>query len=148
MGGLLNVVAGPLAGRISDRMGRKPIIIYSCIGLGMVMLATTYFVNGRLLAFVLFGLAMVFISMRVSPFQALITALVEADRRGSLMSLSIAIGQTGMALGAAAAGFAYTNYGYLSNTVMGAISMVIMAAVVGFFIPEPQKRNPLPKKQI
>ena len=81
---------------------------------------------------------MILISMRVSPFQALITALVEADRRGSLMSLSIAIGQTGMALGSAVAGLAYIKYGYLSNTIMAATSMIIMAAVVGFFIPEPE----------
>ncbi len=138
MGGLLNVVMGPMAGRISDRTGRKPIIIYSCIGLSLVMLATTYFVTDRVFAFVFFGLAMILISMRVSPFQALITALVEADRRGSLMSLSIAIGQTGMALGSAVAGLAYIKYGYLSNTIMAATSMIIMAAVVGFFIPEPE----------
>ncbi|MEM8484732.1 MAG: MFS transporter [Bacteroidota bacterium] len=137
MGGVLNVIMGPMAGRISDKTGRKPIIIYSCIGLAIVMAATTYFVNGRLLAFIFFGLAMLLISMRISPFQALITALVEADRRGSLMSLSISIGQTGMALGSAVAGLAYTQYGYLSNTIMGAISMLIMAAVVGLFIPEP-----------
>lgn len=137
VGGLVNVVTGPMAGRISDRAGRKPIIILSCVGLGLVMVATTYFVTDRTLAFVFFTLAMILISMRISPFQALITALVAADRRGSLMSLSISIGQTGMALGSAVAGLAYTNYGYLSNTIMGAIAMVIMAGVVAYFIPEP-----------
>ena len=137
MGGVLNVITGPMAGRISDRMGRKPIIIIACVGLALVMIATTYFVTNRLEAFIFFGLGMVLISMRVSPFQALITALVEADRRGSLMSLSISIGQIGMAVGAAIAGSAYVSYGYLSNTVMGAVSMLIMALVVAMFIPEP-----------
>lgn len=140
-GGLINVFTGPMAGRISDQTGRKPLIIISCLGLSAVMVATTYFVDGRVIAFVFFGLAMVLISMRISPFQALITALVEADRRGSLMSISIAIGQTGMAVGSAIAGLAYTQYGYLSNTVMGAISMLIMAGVVWFFIPEPVSKH-------
>ncbi len=137
MGGVLNVITGPIAGRVSDRMGRKPIIIIACVGLALVMVLTTFFVTNHLEAFIFFGLGMVLISMRISPFQALITALVEADRRGSLMSLSISIGQIGMAVGAAIAGTAYTNYGYLSNTVMGAISMVVMALVVALFIPEP-----------
>ena len=142
MGGVVNVITGPIAGRISDKTGRKPIIIYSCLGLAMVMVATTYFVDNRTVAFAFFALAMVLISMRISPFQALITSLVNADQRGSLMSLSISIGQTGMALGAAVAGMAYINYGYLSNTIMGAISMIIMAIVVGLFIPEPQSEEP------
>ncbi len=141
MGGVLNVITGPMAGKITDRAGRKPIIIYACVGLSLVMIATTFFVTNRTEAFIFFGLGMVLISMRVSPFQSLITALVNADRRGSLMSLSISIGQIGMAVGAAIAGTAYTTYGYLSNTVMGAIAMIVMALVVGLFIPEPQSNT-------
>ena len=140
LGGIVNVVTGPVAGKMSDSVGRKPLIINSCIGLSIVMLATTYVVDGRLLAFVFFALAMILISMRVSPFQALLTALVDADRRGILMSLSISIGQIGMGVGSNIAGLAYIKYGYLSNTIMGALSMVVMAAVVGWFLPEPALR--------
>src|SRR5690606_30911030 len=32
VGGIANVVTGPIAGRISDRIGRKPLVIWSCIG--------------------------------------------------------------------------------------------------------------------
>jgi predicted MFS family arabinose efflux permease len=42
-----------------------------------------------------------------------------------------------MGVGSNIAGMAYTRYGYLSNTVMGALSMAIMAAVVAWFLPEP-----------
>jgi len=140
VGGVMNVLTGPIAGRVSDKVGRKPLIISSCIGLGIIMITTTFVVNDRWTAYAFFGLAMVMIAMRISPFQALITALVSADRRGILMSLSIAIGQVGMALGSALAGFAYErfgDYGYFSNTLLGAASILIMAFVVWQFIPEP-----------
>ena len=140
VGGVMNVLTGPLAGRISDRVGRKPLIISSCIGLSIIMITTTLVVDGRWIAYVFFGLSMVMIAMRISPFQALITALVSADRRGILMSLSIAIGQVGMAVGSALAGFVYErfgDYGYFSNTILGAIAMITMAFVIGRYIPEP-----------
>lgn len=140
IGGVMNVLTGPLAGRVSDRVGRKPLIISSCIGLSLIMVATTLVVDGKWMAYAFFGLAMVMIAMRISPFQALITALVSADRRGILMSLSIAIGQVGMASGSALAGFVYErfgDYGYFSNTLLGAIGMMAMAFVVWQFIPEP-----------
>ena len=140
IGGIMNVLTGPMAGRISDTVGRKPLIISSCIGLSIIMVLTTLVVNGRVIAYVFFGLAMVMIAMRISPFQALITALVSADRRGILMSLSIAIGQVGMAAGSALAGVVYEqfgDYGYFSNTILAAIAMLTMAFVVARYIPEP-----------
>ena len=140
IGGVMNVLTGPQAGRLSDTMGRKPIIIISCIGLALIMIATTVVITGRWIAYVFFGLAMVMIAMRISPFQALITALVRAERRGILMSLSIAIGQVGMAAGSALAGFVYEKFGdhgYFSNTLLGAAAMLTMAFVVYRYIPEP-----------
>ena len=144
IGGVMNVLTGPVAGRLSDRIGRKPLIINSCLGLSMIMVATTFVIDGRLVAYIFFALTMVMIAMRISPFQALITALVESDRRGSLMSLSISIGQVGMGVGSAVAGIAYEqfgDYGYLSNTIMGAVAMLLMAFVVSQFIPEPKRAN-------
>lgn len=141
IGGVMNVMTGPMAGRISDRVGRKPLIVNSCIGLSVIMLATTFVVSGRWIAYLFFALAMVMIAMRISPFQALVTALVSSDRRGILMSLSIAIGQIGMGVGSAVAGLAYEQfgeYGYFSNTLLGALSMLTMAFVVARFIPEPK----------
>lgn len=137
IGGIMNVATGPMAGQLSDRIGRKPLIVSSCIGLGLVMLLTTFLVSGRWMAFAFFAFSMIMIAMRISPFQSLITALVPAERRGSLMSLTIAIGQIGMGLGSGLAGAAYTNYGYASNTIMASVAMLAMAAIVHFYLPEP-----------
>ena len=45
VGGIMNVATGPLAGRLSDRIGRKPLIISSCAGLSIIMVLTTYVVE-------------------------------------------------------------------------------------------------------
>jgi predicted MFS family arabinose efflux permease len=142
VGGIMNVTTGPMAGQLSDRIGRKPLIVSSCLGLGLIMLTTTFVISGRWVAFALFALAMIMIAMRISPFQSLLTALVPSEKRGSLMSLTIAIGQIGMGLGSGLAGAAYMQYGYLSNTVLGAVSMVMMAAIVHYFLPEPDGTRP------
>lgn len=140
VGGVANVITGPVAGRVSDQIGRKPLVVWSCVGLGVLMLATTYVVSNLWTAMLFFGLAMVMVAMRISPLQSLMTALVSDERRGILMSLAIAVGQLGIALGAAASGLAYTRYGYISNTLTGALSIIAMAAVVYFALPEPAVR--------
>ena len=54
------------------------------------------------------------------------------------MSMTIALGQIGFAVGAAAAGPLYSRFGYGSNTVLGAAAVLIMAAIVAFLVPEPE----------
>ncbi len=137
VGGIANVVSSPIAGKLSDRLGRKPLIIASCIGLGAVMLVTTYVINGIFTAYFLFAAAMVMFALRISPLQSLMTALVPDERRGMLMSLAIAVGQVGMGLGSGLAGVAYTEYGYLSNTVLATVAIIFMALLVRYHLPEP-----------
>jgi len=137
-GGIANVLTGPQAGRLSDTVGRKGIILMACVGLSAVMLATVPLVSGLLAAYVLFFLVMVLIAMRTSPFSALLTALVRDERRGSLMSLTVALGQLGFALGGMTAGPVFSGVGYFANTIMGAVFVLGMGLVVWFFIPEPR----------
>ena len=137
VGGLANVFTGPQAGKISDRVGRKGIILAACAGLSIVMLLTTVVVTSFWLAYPMFFLTMVLVAMRISPFSALLTALVNDHRRGALMSLTVALGQVGFAVGGAIAGPLFAGRGYSSNTVLGAISVLGMGLIVWFFIPEP-----------
>jgi predicted MFS family arabinose efflux permease len=138
VGGIANVLTGPQAGRLSDRIGRKGIILIACVGLSILMLLTVPMVTNIVAAYVFFFLTMVLVAMRVSPFSALLTALVTDERRGSLMSLTVALGQIGFALGGAIAGPLFASVGYFSNTVLGAASVLIMGLVVWFRVPEPQ----------
>ena len=137
VGGVANVVTGPWAGKLSDRIGRKGIILLACVGLSILMVGTVPLVTNITLAYVFFFLTMVLVAMRVSPFSALLTGLVRDERRGSLMSLAVALGHLGFALGGAVAGPLFARVGYGSNTVLGAVFVLGMGLIVWFFIPEP-----------
>ena len=142
VGGIANVLTGPQAGKLSDRIGRKRIIIISSVGLSLVMLLTTVLVREFWAAYVLYFVLMVLVAARISPFSALLTALVSDERRGSLMSMTIALGQIGFAVGAAAAGPLYSRLGYASNTVVAAAAVMVMAGIVAYFVPEPEPHDP------
>lgn len=137
-GGIANVITGPSAGYLSDKFGRKSMIIISCLGLAVLMYLTTFFVIRLEYAFIMFPVAMIFVAMRISPFQALSTELVNARNRGTLMSLLVAIGQVGYGLGGTIAGPLYASSGYRSNTIFGAFSILLMALIVWKFVPEPK----------
>jgi predicted MFS family arabinose efflux permease len=137
VGGIANVLTGPQAGKLSDRIGRKGIILLACVGLSIVMLLTTVLVTEFWVAYPVFFMTMVLVAMRISPFSALLTALVDDHRRGSLMSLTVALGQMGFAVGGALAGPLFAGAGYWTNTVLGAGSVLGMGLIVWFLLPEP-----------
>jgi predicted MFS family arabinose efflux permease len=112
----------------------------ACIGLAVVMLLTVTLVTGMVTAYVFFFFTMILVAMRVSPFSALLTALVKDERRGSLMSLTVALGQMGFALGGALAGPLFAGAGYGSNAILGAVFVLGMGLIVWYRIPEPARQ--------
>ncbi len=138
VGGVANVLVGPQAGRISDRVGRKGIILFSCTGLSVVMALTTVVVGSVTAAFPYFFLVMALVAMRIGPFSALLTALVSDKRRGSLLSLTVALGQVGFAVGATLSGFIYESSGFGPTAVLAGLSVMGMGLMVWFMVPEPR----------
>lgn len=136
VGGIANVITGPNAGRLSDRIGRRGLIIISCAGTSLLFLSTTFFIFDIRLAYPFFFLVMMLVAIRVSPFQTLLSESVSDDRRGSLMSLSAALGQTGLGIGGALAGITFTQYGYLSNTILSALAILCTALLIWRYVPE------------
>lgn len=138
IGGVANVLTGPNAGRLSDRFGRRPLIIGSCLGAAVVVGLATVLISSVATAWIVFALVMVLIAIRISPFQALLTALATSQQRGALMSLVVAVGQVGGGLGGAVAGLIYADSGYLGCTLISAAAVLATAAIVALKIPEPE----------
>lgn len=147
-GGVVNAIAGPNAGKLSDKTGRKNMILISCFGLATLMALTTYFVTSFWIAFILFPIAMVLIAMRISPFQALSSELVPASGRGTLMSLLVAIGNVGSGFAGTLAGPLFEKFGYISNTMLGAFTIILTAYIVWRYVPEPDLNTPIAQKSL
>ena len=145
-------LSGGRAARDYMVMLRRPEVAWAAASFFMMFLGVSMYViylptwlerqggvtGDQITAYVFFFASMVLVAMRISPFSALLTALVSDERRGSLMSLTVALGQLGFALGGAIAGPLYAGIGYQSNTYFAAASVLIMGLIVWFFIPEPE----------
>lgn len=137
-GGIASVITGPIVGRLSDKLGRKPLILTSSVGLVILMGGVTFAIQEFWLAFPIFFFSSVLLAARMSPFQALLSALVSSEKRGALMSLTVALGQVGFASGAALAGIIYAQMDYRSSTLIGAGVAIIAAALTWRMLPEPK----------
>lgn len=141
-GGIANVLVGPQAGRISDRVGRKRIVLISCAGLSVLMAIATLVIQSVGAAYLFFFFLMALVAMRISPFSALLTALAEDRERGILLSLTVALGQVGFAIGGGLAGLLYAGSGYGTTARLAAASVFAMGLLVAFMVPEPARKIP------
>lgn len=136
VGGVANVILGPRAGALSDTIGRKALVMISCLITSLVFAATTFAIVAPWIAYPFIFVVMSLVAMRVSPFQALLTELVTDEKRGSLLSLNAALGQAGLGLGGAVAGVLYTIEGYASNTILSGVTILVTGLIIWRYVPE------------
>lgn len=131
VGGVANVLVGPQAGKLSDRVGRVWLIIGASIGLALAMpIITLVPSSAAWLVFPLFFITMALVASRMSPLQALMTQLTTDQQRGMLMSLVLSTGQIGFGLGSAVAAAAWAGLGFTGNALIAMASVLLMAWVV------------------
>ena len=135
-GGVGTVIAAPYAGTLSDRLGRKPIIIAASVSLAIAIFGTPYLIRSTWIAYGLFFLVMGLFTARGTPFQTLLTEMVSSDRRGSFLNLSIGMGQIGSGIGGGLAGALYSGAGYEGTTTITAIAMLVTGLLVWVSLPE------------
>jgi predicted MFS family arabinose efflux permease len=83
-------------------------------------------------------MVMLLIAIRISPFQALSSELVNSVNRGSLMSLLVSFGNIGSGIAGILAGYLYISAGYFSNTIFGGVTIILTAFLVWKYVPEPE----------
>ena len=135
VGGAANVLVGPQAGKLSDRIGRTGVIIAASIGIALLMPVTTLVQPSFYWAiYPLFFLIMAFFASRMSPMQALMTELATGAQRGALMSLVTSVGQLGFGLGSAIASAVWGRFGFTGNALLGMVSVLLMGVIVWRFL--------------
>jgi predicted MFS family arabinose efflux permease len=139
-GGAAILLAGPRAGRLSDRVGRRPVVVGASLGTAALMLGTPWLVVDVRVAYAVFFALMTLVAARAGPLDALLSEIVGEGQRGSLMSLMMAVGQLGFGLGAMAAGATYSSLGYAGNSTGAAAAALLLAGLVWRFLPEPALR--------
>jgi len=145
VGGIANVMTGPNAGRFSDVVGRKKLILLSCSGTALIMGISTFVIQEFYIVYFLFFITMMLVAMRISPFQALLSEIVSGNNRGSLMSLTVSLGQLGFGIGGAFAGVVYSKVNYFTSTIIGAFFILSAGLIIWKFVPEPELK-PKPTK--
>ncbi|MGE3802879.1 MAG: MFS transporter [Candidatus Kapaibacterium sp.] len=141
IGGAANVLVGPQAGKLSDRIGRTGVIIGASIGIALLMPITTLVKPSfSWIIYPLFFLTMACVASRMSPMQALMTQLATGEQRGALMSLVTSVGQIGFGLGSAMASAVWGLVGFTGNALLGTVSVLLMAGIVWRYLRKVELR--------
>ncbi|HEX8904965.1 MAG TPA: MFS transporter [Longimicrobiaceae bacterium] len=135
-GGVATVIAGPAAGRASDRVGRKRLVVGASLALAAAMLATPAVMRGIVATGALFFVVNALTAARAAPLEALMVEVVPDEQRGTLMSLGMASGQAGAGIGNAVAGAAYAAVGYPLDAMLAAAVSALVALLVRISLPE------------
>jgi MFS family permease len=134
------MVAKPLAGWSSDRVGRKPVII---IGLLVCAVSLPVIFRGNSFQFLIISSALLGLGVAsVTPVTtALVADLVKAGRMGSAMGVFGTIWDIGESAGPIVAGFLIARMSYGRSFDIIALLLVVAALVFAFTVTDPEKEE-------
>ena len=130
------MLAKPLSGRLSDRLGRKPMILaglFLCaVMLPVIPMQTSLWLLLPVSALLGLGVAIV-----TPSTTALVADLVVAGRMGSAMGVFGTIWDTGEAAGPILAGFLIASLSYAPAFTLIAALMAVVALIFAIFVRDP-----------
>ncbi len=140
---LCQLVSGPVLGRMSDRLGRKPVLLGSQLGTfaGLLVLA-----NAPSLPFLFLGRAIDGLTAgNLGIAQAYIADVTRPENRTRAFALiGIAFG-LGFLVGPAASGWLAHRYGYQAPPMAAAGLSALSIVLTATLLREPAKRAPMAK---
>ncbi len=128
--GLGALVGSPLAGYLSDRAGKRGVVVVSGLAMAGLLAAIPWITDLLPVVFAGFILTGIAGAFRHAPLQALVTAMASDEERGTLIALKNTVAEFGIAGGTALCGVLYVAFGYPS---VGA-ACGVMAAAASFVI--------------
>jgi DHA1 family tetracycline resistance protein-like MFS transporter len=131
------LISGPILGRISDRVGRKPTLLVSQMGtfVGFLILGSAHTLWMLFLGRIIDGLT----AGNLSIAQAYISDVTKPENRTKAFALvGIAFG-TGFLVGPAISGFLGHRYGYEAPAFMAAALSLTSILVTWLVLPEPAR---------
>jgi multidrug resistance protein len=134
---LCQVIGGPVWGNVSDRIGRKAVLIVSQIGatIGWTMLAFAPTIGCVFVARIIEG----FSGGNISVTQAYVSDLVEPEKRGRAFSYIGAAFSAGLIFGPMGGGYLVGHYGYSLPFLLAAGLQVVTLIVTILVLPESRK---------
>ncbi len=137
---LCQLVAGPLWGNLSDRIGRKMVLIVSQIG---STIAWALLAFAPSIPWVLFSRALEgFSGGNLGVTQAYVGDLVEPERRGEAFSYVGAAFAAGFVFGPATGGWLAERYGFTVPFLVAAALQVVTLVLTIVMLPESRGRAP------
>jgi len=134
--GLTSLIGAPLAGALSDRLGKKVLLVISGLALAFCLVVIPRLSLGVWLIACL-GLAGFAIAFRMAPLLSIITELVTPQERGTLLALRNALSQVGIAASTFASSYFYVYAGYRAVGLFSAALVIVSTLLVLFLINEP-----------
>jgi DHA1 family tetracycline resistance protein-like MFS transporter len=127
-------VSGPLWGHVSDRIGRKRVLIISQIGatIGWTLLAFAPSLAWVFVARIIEGIS----GGNISVTQAYVADRVEPEQRARAFGYVGAAFSAGIVLGPASGGWLLAHYGYSTPFLLAASLQVITLLATIFLLPE------------
>jgi MFS transporter, DHA1 family, tetracycline resistance protein len=131
---LCQLIAGPVWGNVSDRIGRKTVLIVSQIGatIGWTMLAFAPSLAIVFLARIIEGLS----GGNISVTQSYVADMVEPGKRARAYAYIGAAFSAGMIFGPAAGGYLAHTYGFVAPFLLAAGLQLVTLIVTIFALPE------------
>src|SRR5471032_2386612 len=137
---LCQLIAGPVWGNVSDRIGRKAVLIISQIGatIGWTMLAFAPNLGIVFLARIIEGLS----GGNISVTQAYVADLVEPEKRARAFAYIGAAFSSGLVFGPLAGGYLVHQYGFATPFLFAAGLQLLTLIVTIVVLPESRKKDP------
>ena len=131
--GCAAIVASPIAGSLSDRIGKKVLVVSASVLMALLLLGlpSAAWGVGLLALFCAISLAWI---LRQGPLEALVTEVVETKSRGTFVALRNASSQLGIAGATAVAGLLFSNSGYAAVCLLCAILNVAAAGSIWWLL--------------